>query len=64
MIYVQLANPYNSTIFTNCCRVAINDDQAHCPLCKAEVYPGVEATEHERNMYRWNWAYGRQKERK
>jgi hypothetical protein len=60
MIYVHLSSPTNSTIFTNCCRVAINDNQDECPCCKAEVMPGKGATDHQRSMARWNWAYGRQ----
>lgn len=59
MVYVFLSSPTNSTIFTNCCRVAINDNQAHCPRCKSEVYPGADATNHQRSMSRWNWAYHR-----
>ena len=61
MVYVRLSSPTNSTIFTNCCNVAILPHQAHCPRCKAEVYPGVDETDHQRNQARWNWAYGRQK---
>jgi len=61
MVYVQLSSPTNSTIFTNCCRVAINDNQAHCPSCNAEVYPGKDATSHQRNTSRWSWAYGSQR---
>lgn len=64
MIYVQLDNPYNSTIFTNCCKVAILEHQADCPMCGEEVYPGREATNHERNKYRWSWAYGKQKQQR
>jgi hypothetical protein len=60
MIYVHLDSPTNSTIFTNCCNVAINDHQDTCPGCRAEVYPGKNATDHQRGMNRWNWAYGRQ----
>jgi hypothetical protein len=62
MIYVHLDSPYNSTIFTNCCNVAIQDHQANCPSCKEEVYPGREATTRQRDMNRWNWAYGRQRQ--
>lgn len=61
MIYVHLCSPTNSTIFTNCCRVAINDNQAACPSCKEEVYPGRDASDHQRSMNRWNWAYGKQR---
>ena len=27
----------NSTLFTECCGVAICDNQAHCPVCKGAV---------------------------
>lgn len=62
MRYVHLCSPTNSTIFTNCCHVAISDNQADCPACKEEVYPGRDATNHQRSMHRWNWAYGRQRQ--
>lgn len=39
MIYVHLANRYNSTIFTNCCQVAILPSEAYCPRCEKEVFP-------------------------
>jgi hypothetical protein len=55
---VYLASPTNSTIFTRCCSVAINDDQALCPRCREEVYPGKDATTHQRSVARWNMAYG------
>ena len=29
----------NSTFFTNCCGVAICDDQANCPRCGKEILP-------------------------
>lgn len=32
----------NSTFFTTCCRVAINDHQQKCPNCKKDVYPFYE----------------------
>lgn len=33
-------SPTNSQPFTSCCETAICEDQAYCPICKAEVYPG------------------------
>ncbi len=57
MIRVLLCGHNNSTIFTNCCEVAICDDQAFCPACKQEVYPGELATNHERRVSRWSMAY-------
>lgn len=63
-------NPYNSTFFTTCCKVAICDDQEKCPVCRKDVYPFHEGmTERERreagggycnhnvNMARWRQAY-------
>lgn len=63
MIGVFLCSPTNSTMFTNCCRVAINDDQALCPRCRQEVQPGEEATNHERHVARWRQAYRKQSTR-
>lgn len=39
-IYYSSAS--NSTFFTTCCRVAINDHQQTCPSCKKDVYPFYE----------------------
>lgn len=55
---VFLCSPTNSTMFTECCRVAINDDQSLCPRCKEEVYPGKDTTDHQRGAARWEMAYG------
>jgi len=55
---VFFSSQTNSTFFTTCCRVAICDDQAQCPVCKADVLP----RSHEG---RWNAAmlalYGRKR---
>ena len=48
---VFLDSPYNSTMFTTCCRVAINDNQALCPRCKQEITP-------RSSRGRWEAAYG------
>jgi len=32
----------NSTFFTDCCNVAINDSQRKCPVCREYVYPYAE----------------------
>ena len=58
MISVFLCSPTNSTMFTRCCQVAICDDQANCPRCGQEVYPGADATQHQRRVSRWNMAFG------
>lgn len=51
MATVQLANAFNSTMFTTCCNVAILDHEDRCPRCKEDVEPkGSKA--------RWIKAYG------
>ena len=51
MSSVFLSGPTNSTMFTTCCEVAINDEQGACPRCKQDVQPkGRDA--------RWSTAYG------
>lgn len=55
---VFLCSPTNSQMFTRCCEVAICDDQAFCPRCREEVYPGQEATNHQRRTKRWEMAFG------
>lgn len=47
---VFYSSPTNSTLFTRCCRVAINHDQQKCPSCRKDVYPFYEGmTDTERN---------------
>ena len=41
----------NSTLFTECCRVAIYDESC-CPLCQREVI-GSDAPLNERHKVRW-----------
>ena len=48
---VFLDSPTNSTMFTTCCEVAINDGQEHCPQCHLEITPHSAAG-------RWEAAYG------
>lgn len=50
--HVYLDSPNNSTLFTVCCNVAINDNQRKCPRCHALVMPAEE---------RWRYAYNRAK---
>lgn len=38
MSTVYFSSATNSTTFTTCCRVAI-DNEANCPKCKKEVLP-------------------------
>lgn len=48
---VFLCSPANSTMFTTCCKVAINNDEANCPRCKKEITP-------RSFRGRWEAAYG------
>ena len=47
----------NSTMFTDCCGVAICEDQAKCPVCDKEVIGCDAETPHERGRIRWDYAY-------
>ena len=47
----------NSTMFTECCGVAICDDEKCCPLCGREVVGSDIENVHERHVYRWKLAY-------
>lgn len=55
---VFLCSPTNSQMFTECCSVAICSDQARCPGCMEEVYPGEDCSAHQRQGSRWEMAYG------
>ncbi len=55
-VYPLMPQGMNSTMFTECCRVAICDDQARCPRCKKEVIGADTETDHERDMIRWKYA--------
>lgn len=43
----------NSTMFTECCTVAICDDEACCPGCGKNVIGYDADSEHERHRIRW-----------
>lgn len=43
----------NSTMFTECCEVAICNDQPNCPRCGREVIGANADTDHERGRIRW-----------
>ena len=43
----------NSTLFTECCRVAICDNQKNCPVCNRKVVGSNAKTDHERSVIRW-----------
>ncbi len=36
---VFLSSATNSTMFTQCCSVAICNDESKCPSCREDVYP-------------------------
>ena len=46
----------NSTMFTECCRIAICDDQIKCPQCGELVIGGDADTPHETGIIRWKYA--------
>lgn len=46
----------NSTMFTECCEVAICSDQPFCPICKREVIGCGAESDHERGEIRWRYA--------
>lgn len=48
--------PFNSTLFTTCCRVAISDNETKCPKCEELVVGHDEQSEHQRHMCRWSVA--------
>lgn len=51
---VPLAPPgTNSTMFTQCCGVAICDSEKNCPVCDMEVIGSGAETDHERGKIRW-----------
>jgi len=43
----------NSTMFTDCCEVAICDDQKNCPKCGNPVIGDRETTTAARSRVRW-----------
>ena len=47
----------NSTLFTQCCRVAICEDQKCCPSCGCDAMGSEIENSHERGVYRWKLAY-------
>ena len=49
---VHLSSHTNSTLFTDCCDVAICDDQSVCPHCKKEVEPREPRLRWEEGMRR------------
>lgn len=47
----------NSTMFTECCGVAICDDQPYCPVCKRKIIGWDAESRAETGMIRWKYAY-------
>jgi len=52
----------NSTMFTQCCQVAICDDEGCCPRCGREVI-GFDKSPDERRRIRWDNATAHWKRR-
>lgn len=48
----------NSTMFTECCQVAICDDEPNCPGCKRKIRGWDAESNHERGKIRWRYATG------
>lgn len=43
----------NSTMFTECCEVAIRDEEGFCPYCKRKVVGWDANSSRERGRIRW-----------
>ena len=56
-IGVYLCSPINSTLFTECCDVAICDYEINCPNCERPVIGCDETNNHKRGNIRWNYAF-------
>lgn len=56
---VYLCSPTNSTMFTECCDVAICDSEGSCPKCGREIIGHAEEADHKTHKTRWNYAYKR-----
>lgn len=56
---VHLCGPYNSTMFTDCCGVAICNDEIKCPSCGRLVIGSDCKTDNERRIIRWRTAYNK-----
>ena len=46
----------NSTMFTECCEVAICNNESLCPKCKREIIGANEEKDSERGRIRWQYA--------
>ena len=54
MVGVYFSSPTNSTMFTECCEVAILDYEDNCPKCDKEVVGSSEVELRDRLRIRWN----------
>ena len=61
MAGVHFSSHTNSTKFTDCCQVAICDNEDRCPRCKNEIYPQSAMGRHDMAMER---LYGRERLKK
>ena len=55
---IRPLQPYgtNSTFFTECCGVAICDEERCCPKCGKAIIGADEETSHKRRLVRWKYA--------
>jgi hypothetical protein len=44
---VHYSSPTNSTLFSDCCKVAVMDREKKCPVCKALIYPENPESRHD-----------------
>jgi len=57
IIGVFLCSSTNSTMFTECCNIAICNDQINCPKCQSNVIGYDAENNHNRGMIRWKYAF-------
>jgi hypothetical protein len=46
MARLRYDNPYNSTLFSTCCKCAVTDSETKCPVCGEEVFPDTPSARH------------------
>ena len=52
-IFPLMPQGTNSTLFTECCSVAICDDELNCPECKNPVIGFNSENQQDRHKIRW-----------
>jgi len=57
MNYIHLSSSTNSTMFTDCCGIAITNSEKRCPRCNELIYGYNAETEHKRGIIRWEYAF-------